>query len=240
MLRTTLLMKGWLWLKKHHTSSLKKKSRRYFTLDTQQVLSCYKKACPSPSPAYEDASLPTPLVTVDLRSYRLQTQTDKPLTFLLCHDTDSNLDLTLEATSELDWSQWIDTLEQCVGNAPGYYLGPQTNVLEKWLERFDLHVPLPDRLTPSLVSLAPSSVLSPDDDSIDIRSRSNLGLVDDDDEVEEDEFGLTSPTPISSSSLQSLSSSKSTPRPHGKWFTFFCSSPSKPHTPRKSPSLFFY
>ncbi|KAI8064458.1 hypothetical protein BC940DRAFT_305763 [Gongronella butleri] len=252
MLRSTLLMKGWLWQKKQH-ASLKKKTRRYFTLDTQQMLHCFKQPMPASSSLYDRADQAShAIASYDMRLYRLQVQSDKPLTFHLVHEKNNALTLCLEASCKQEWTQWIDTLEQCVGSAPSYYLGPQTDVLDKWLERFDLMVPLPDRLTPSTVSLAPSSLVisSTDDQSdsyVDIRSRHAFdqhdGMVDDDGDDDDDD-GLTTPTPISSCSLKTISSSKSTPNqtPNSKWYTFLRVRPNpKPSaTTKKSPSLFFH
>lgn len=141
-----------------------------------------------------------PISTFDLREYHLQNQTTtKPFTFQLIHQSSSKSamaaplspslpspDLYLQAENEKEWGNWVDTLERHVGDqqhvgsptsgdALDIYHHDQVDVLDKWLERYDLIVPRTDRCTSSLLSLAPSSSYGNEDDNdVDDDNESDL------------------------------------------------------------------
>jgi hypothetical protein len=171
-------IKGWL-MKKARTGLRKTWTRRYFILESQQ-LRCYKNN-------QENA---LPISTFDLREYHMQNQTTtKPFTFQLIHQSSSKSamaaplspslpspDLYLQAENENEWSHWVDTLERHVGDqqhigspttsdSMDLYHHDQVDVLDKWLERYDLIVPRTDRCTSSLLSLAPSSSYDNENDN---------------------------------------------------------------------------
>lgn len=87
-----------------------------------------------------------------------------------------NLELLLQADGEKHFTQWIDTLELHIGEQNEllsedplytYDTKSSTDVLDKWLEKYDLIVPSTDRHTPSLISLAPSSTFESNDNNND-------------------------------------------------------------------------
>lgn len=159
-------IKGWL-LKKARTGFRKTWSRCYFILESQQ-LRCYK----------DDQDDALPMSTFDLCDYQLQNQpSNKPYTFQLIHrNSKSSLgttpisssvpspDLYLQAENEEEWTLWMETLDDHLPGIYDYNDNQQVDVLNKWLERYDLIVPSTDRFTPSLLSLAPSSSYANDDD----------------------------------------------------------------------------
>ncbi|CAO3589830.1 unnamed protein product [Absidia cylindrospora] len=166
-------IKGWL-LKKARTGFRKTWSRQYFVLESQQ-LRCYKN----------DQDDTSPISIFDLCEYQLQNQpSNKPFTFQLIHrsskcslvtpvsSTAPSSDLYLQAENEEEWTFWMDTLGEqqhymsgaSIYDYPCHEDEPQVDVLNKWLERYDLIVPSTDRFTPSLLSLAPSSAYANDDD----------------------------------------------------------------------------
>ncbi|ORZ24064.1 hypothetical protein BCR42DRAFT_446042 [Absidia repens] len=185
-------IKGWL-MKKARTGLRKTWIRRYFVLESQQ-LRCYKSN-------QDDAP---PISSFDLREYQLQTRSSsKPFTFQLIHQNSKSsstapmspslpsLDLYLQAGNEKEWGNWVDTLERHVGdqqhlmmNASSeshdyyfdHYDNDRVDVLDKWLERYDLIVPRADRCTSSLLSLAPSSNydVDVDEDEVDDNDDSDL------------------------------------------------------------------
>ncbi|CAO3594058.1 unnamed protein product [Absidia cylindrospora] len=219
---TSPTIKGWL-MKKARTGLRKTWIRRYFVLESQQ-LKCYKSN-------KDDAP---PIATFDLREYQLQTRSSsKPFTFQLIHQNSKSssttpmspslpsLDLYLQAGNEKEWGNWVDTLERHVGdqqhlmvNASSeshdyfdQYDNDRVDVLDKWLERYDLIVPRADRCTSSLLSLAPSSNYDIDDDDDDVDDNDDSDLQDMSRQQQ-----LTSPprTPVTEKLPQAINPSAST------------------------------
>ncbi|KAI8339124.1 hypothetical protein BC941DRAFT_422150 [Chlamydoabsidia padenii] len=180
-------IEGWL-MKKARTGLRKTWTRRYFILESQQ-LRCYKN----------NQSDSLPISTFDLREYQLQNQsTTKPFTFQLIHQNSSKAalvvplspslpspDLYLQAENEQEWCNWVDTLERHVRDQQTLTCDnkndlferddhQQVDVLDKWLERYDLIIPRTNRCTSSLLSLAPSSFYDNDHDEVEDDNDSDL------------------------------------------------------------------
>jgi hypothetical protein len=181
---------GWL-MKKARTGLRKTWTRHYFTLELQQ-LRCYRNDQPDSLPIstfdlreYQLQNQPSnkpftfQLIHQTSKS-SLSTSTIDAETIM---DTASRTsrapspDLYLQAENENEWSNWVDTLESHVGAQPytpainsnstldfTHNDQQEVDVLDKWLERYDLIVPRADRSSPSLISLAPSSSFANDND----------------------------------------------------------------------------
>ncbi|CAO3638732.1 unnamed protein product [Cunninghamella blakesleeana] len=149
---TPLPLKGWLIMKKQ--SSVRKNwIQRYFVLESKE-LRCYKNE--------NDVSA---IFTYNLRHYKLEVQNNSTRQNVFKLVGQQN-ELLLQADNEKHFTQWVDTLELHVGEQNEllsedplytYDTKSSTDVLDKWLEKYDLIVPTTDRHTPSLISLAPSS-----------------------------------------------------------------------------------
>ncbi|KAI9300545.1 hypothetical protein BJ944DRAFT_244096 [Cunninghamella echinulata] len=170
---TPLPLKGWLFMKRQSTVR-KSWTQRYFVLESKE-LRCYKNELDT-----------TPILTFNLRHYKLEIPSASSISspsspsstkqniFKLIGQTSDLMELILQADNEKHFTQWVDTLEQHLGEQdevlnedPLYVYSTQssTDVLDRWLEKYDLLVPSTDRHTPSLISLAPSSTYDNDADS---------------------------------------------------------------------------
>ncbi|KAI8332940.1 hypothetical protein BC941DRAFT_452914 [Chlamydoabsidia padenii] len=186
---TSPTFRGWL-LKKARTGLRKAWTRHYFILERQQ-LRCYKNDQPDSQPIstfdlreYQLQNKPSNKPFTFQLIHHTKTTSSTSRT--------PSPNLYLQAQDENEWSNWVDTLESHVGDqhytaefnsdstvdflhqqqqqqqAYHYHDDQQMDVLDKWLERYDLIVPRADRSSPSLLSLAPSSSFANDNNDADI------------------------------------------------------------------------
>ncbi|KAG0170838.1 Rho GTPase-activating protein 22 [Apophysomyces sp. BC1015] len=118
-------MQGWLQKQRH--GLYKPFLRRFFVLDGRELR------------YYKNDTDHSPQNVVDLLHYRVEAisrRSSQPQTMFRLVSDNNTVDqphFLLQAATEQDMQTWVTALHQQIAGA--------THVLEKWLERFDVHTP---------------------------------------------------------------------------------------------------